>query len=217
MLKQILDRLEPLPVHTELARTGDNIFAAVLLPLVNDPIEPQIVLTKRSENLSSHSGQVAFPGGKRDLTDRDLLETALRETWEEIDLPPREVNVLAELPPHNTLQRTFVLPYVGLVKPGIPYTANPSELDAVFTVPVSYFLDRGNLSTYSFNGGSGPREMPCYHYQGFVIWGFTLSVLVGFLNYTLDAGLELRYPPDILKQRGSQVAYSITPNPLVDA
>jgi len=194
MLKKITDSLKPVPLE-RLAPWGDEgVDAAILILLTREVHDPKIILTKRAEHLNSHSGEVAFPGGKWEPGDDDLLATALRETWEEIDLDIDQAEVLAGLPVNRTRHLLRVKPYVGLIEPALPLVANPEELDAVFEVPVSYFLDVSNLTVDHFSGEDYSLDMPCYIYEGYRIWGFTLAVLVDFLNLTLDAGLRLHYP-----------------------
>jgi len=120
--------------------------------------------------------------------------TALRETHEEIDFPPESVEVIASLPVNQTRHSMRVSSYVGLVSPEQSFTANPDELDAVFRVPLRYFLDQSNLTVERFTGPDYSLRMPCYIYQGYRIWGFSLVVLINFLNLTLDAGINLYYP-----------------------
>lgn len=194
MLKQITESLKSTPVD-RLAPFGDEgVDAAILIPLTLEWDDPKIILTKRAEHLNSHSGEVAFPGGKWESEDEDLLMTALRETWEEIDLAPEQVSVIAGLPVNRTRHLLRVKPYVGLIEPRLPLVPNPEELDAVFEVPVRYFLDPANLTVDHFSGEDYSLDMPCYIFEGFRIWGFTLVVLVDFLNRTLDAGIRLHYP-----------------------
>lgn len=87
-----------------------------------------------------------------------------------------------------------VKPYVGLIEAGLPLIANPEELDAVFEVPVSYFLDPANLTVDYFVGPDYALNMPCFIYDDYRIWGFSLMVLTDFLNATVDAGIHLVYP-----------------------
>lgn len=194
MLKKITDSLKPIPVERLEPREGEEVEAAILIPLTREHSDPKIILTKRAEHLNSHRGEVAFPGGKWEPGDDDLLVTALRETWEEIDLSADQVRVLAGLPVNRTRHLMRVKPYVGLIEPSLPLVPNPEELDAVFEVPVRYFLDPANLTVDHFSGEDYSLDMPCYIYEGFRIWGFTLVVLVDFLNLTLDAGIRLHYP-----------------------
>lgn len=194
MLKLITEKLASLPIERIQPVDDELGEAAILLVLVNDPENPKIILTKRAEHMNSHRGEVAFPGGKWDEGDTDLLMTALRETEEEIDLPPDSVEVVAGLPSYFTRHNMRVKPYVGLIAEGLPLKANPDELDAVFVVPLQYFLDPSNLTVDHFTGSDYSLRMPCYIYQGYRIWGFSLVVLTDFLNLTLNAGIRLDYP-----------------------
>ncbi|MEZ5529663.1 MAG: CoA pyrophosphatase [Porticoccaceae bacterium] len=197
MLKQITESLKSTPVDRLAPFGEEGVDAAILIPLTLEWDDPKIILTKRAEHLNSHSGEVAFPGGKWESEDEDLLVTALRETWEEIDLAPEQVSVIAGLPVNRTRHLLRVKPYVGLIEPQLPLVPNPEELDAVFEVPVRYFLDPANLTVDHFSGEDYSLDMPCYIFEGFRIWGFTLVVLVDFLNRTLDAGIRLHYPDRI--------------------
>ena len=204
MLEQIVSRLQSRNRQDAWAANQDSNYAGVLMPLVKRPGNPGVILTKRSELLNTHSGQVAFPGGKWDEGDVHLLQTALRETQEEIALPPSSVEVIAELPILPSLTDIQVRPYVGLVPPDLNYIPNPDEIEAVFEVPLSYLVNANNLKMQVLDTVYGDLEMPCYRYDGFIIWGFTLVVLVGFLNFTLDAGLHLEYPPETIRLRGEK-------------
>lgn len=194
MLKRITERLNAMPVHRIRPFGVEGLEAAILIALTRGPENPKIIFTKRAEHLNSHRGEVAFPGGKWEPGDEDLLATALRETWEEIDLHPKQVQVIAGLPANRTRHLMRVKPYVGLIDAGLPLIANPQELDAVFEVPVSYFLDPANLTVDYFVGPDYALNMPCFIYDDYRIWGFSLVVLTDFLNFTLDAGIRLVYP-----------------------
>lgn len=183
-----LEEKQPQPIDDELGE------AAILLALTQNQENPGIIFTKRAEHLNSHRGEVAFPGGKWEEGDSDLLATAMRETEEEIGLPPQQVNMIASLPVMKTRHQVRVRPYVGLIPEGLSLVANPAELDAVFEVPVRYLLDPSNLTTDHFVGPDYSLRMPCYIYQSYRIWGFSLVVLTDFLNLTLNAGIHLHYP-----------------------
>ena len=194
MLKRITERLNTMPVDRIRPFGVEGVEAAILVALTREPANPKIIFTKRAEHLNSHRGEVAFPGGKWEPGDEDLLVTALRETREEIDLPPHQVQVIAGLPVNRTRQLMRVKPYVGLIEPDLVLVANPEELDAVFEVPVSYFLDPSNLTVDYFVGPDYALNMPCFIYDDYRIWGFSLVVLADFLNISLDAGIRLVYP-----------------------
>ncbi len=171
-------------------QVGDSADqAAVLLALTESVDNPSIILTKRSENLSSHRGEVSLPGGKWESQDSSLVETALRETQEEIGLDPSQVELLGPLAVFQTYRSVNVVPFVGIVPEGLIYRPNPGELDAVFQVPVSFFLEDNRIRTDVFDRDVGHTWSPAYNYQGFEIWGFTARVLVNFLSKALDVDI----------------------------
>ena len=112
--------------------------AAVLVPLVEDESEPRLILTRRASTLSSHQGEVAFPGGMHDAEDLTLTQTALREAYEEIHLPSHQVDILGildDMMPKS--ERVAVTPVVGVIEHLPPLKANPSEVDRIFEIPIS--------------------------------------------------------------------------------
>src|SRR5204863_1509008 len=114
--------------------------ASVLVGIVMRD-QPTVILTERTTHLSTHSGQVAFPGGKRDDTDRDAVHTALREAQEEIGLDPSCVEVIGTLPTYMTGSRFNITPVVALVRPGHRLQANPNEVADAFEVPLEFLMN----------------------------------------------------------------------------
>ena len=167
--------------------------AAVLIP-VTDHAEPTLILTRRASHMSTHSGEVAFPGGKQDLTDRNLIETALRESEEEIGLDRGKVRVLGETGTIISRYGLEVTPVVGIVDKKANLTANTEELDRIFQVPLHFFLNRNNLTIDHWQMQSQNYQMPCYWYGEYRIWGLTALILAEFLNITLDADIPLDAP-----------------------
>ena len=167
--------------------------AAVLIP-VTDHVDPKLILTRRASHMSTHSGEVAFPGGKQDLTDRNLIETALRESEEEIGLDRNKVRILGETGTIISRYGLEVTPVVGIVDRGAKLTANTDELDRIFQVPLSFFLNRNNLSIDHWQMQNRNFQMPCYWYGEYRIWGLTALILAEFLNITLDADIPLDAP-----------------------
>jgi 8-oxo-dGTP pyrophosphatase MutT (NUDIX family) len=115
-------------------------LASVLVGIVTRD-EPALILTERTTHLSTHSGQVAFPGGKRDDTDRDSIHTALREAQEEIGLAPSHVEVLGTMPTYTTGTRFVITPVVALVHPSHEIQANPHEVADAFEVPLAFLMN----------------------------------------------------------------------------
>jgi 8-oxo-dGTP pyrophosphatase MutT (NUDIX family) len=115
-------------------------LASVLVGVVTRE-QPMLILTERTTHLSTHSGQVAFPGGKRDDTDRDSIHTALREAQEEVGLDPALVEVLGTMPTYMTSSRFIITPVVALVDPSHKLVANPHEVADVFEVPLEFLMN----------------------------------------------------------------------------
>lgn len=154
--------------------------AAVLIPIVDYPEAPTVILTKRTEALRAHSGQVAFPGGRIDATDPSAEFAALRETEEEIGIRPDQIEVIGRMPDYIAGSGFRIAPILGIVQPGFVLDVNEDEVDAVFEVPLSYLMDPGNHSQDSreWNGLEWKYfDMP---YGGQRIWGVTAGIIRAF-------------------------------------
>jgi len=169
--------------------------AAVLVPVTRSD-DPELILTLRASGLSTHGGEVAFPGGRRDPEDHDLIHTALREAEEEIGLPPGLVEVVGPLSTLVSRHGIKVTPYVGLVPDYVEYHANRGEIDSVFSVPLSFFRDDPREVTHRIDYLGQSWYVPSYHYDGYKIWGLTAIMVVELVNLIFDAGIELREPPE---------------------
>ncbi|WP_257294903.1 CoA pyrophosphatase [Endozoicomonas sp. YOMI1] len=190
MLNQVEERLQNHQPRTIDAQLPE---AAVLIPITNAS-EPELVFTRRAPHMSTHSGEVAFPGGKRDLSDRDLVHTALRESFEEIALPPEAVRIIGQTGSVVSRFGLEVTPIVGIIAADTPLRANMAELDRIFKVPLSYFLDKNNLTLNHWKLLNQDYMMPSFYYGEYLIWGLTAVMLVEFLNITLDADISLNAP-----------------------
>ncbi|SDS84312.1 NUDIX domain-containing protein [Halopseudomonas xinjiangensis] len=192
MLDQMRTRvLEHKPREIEAAGLPE---AGVLIPVTCVHDEPEIILTLRSRRLSTHSGEVSFPGGRRDPGDVDLRYTALRETHEEIGLPPDAVDVVG---PMDSLVSRFgikVTPYVGIVPDVFDLKPNPSEIEEVFRVPVRYFLGDPREMTHRIDYQGRSWYVPSYRFEGFKIWGLTALMLTELMNVAFDARIPLHTP-----------------------
>ncbi|WP_281646047.1 CoA pyrophosphatase [Parendozoicomonas sp. Alg238-R29] len=185
---------QQLTEHSPRKLALDMPEAAVLIALTCGDKEPEIIFTRRSSRLKTHSGEVAFPGGKRDPEDNDLSHTALRESHEEIGLPSERVDLIG--PVGDVISRfgIKVTSYVGVVDSGVELVANPDELDRIFRVPVSYFLEADTLRTDKLSYRHMTFHVPAWQYGEYQIWGLTAIMLVEFLNVALNAGIPLNVP-----------------------
>lgn len=169
--------------------------AGVLLALT-DSADPEVIVTLRSPYLSTHSGEMAFPGGKRDPEDPDLLATALREAEEEIALPPGQVEVIGSLGQVVSKHLLQVTPWVGVIPSRLPLEPNPGEIDSIHRVPLSYLLDPANRRLDQIDFAGKVRYVPAWHWQGEVIWGLTAYILAELLNVGFDADIPMRPRPE---------------------
>ena len=160
--------------------------AAVLLPLVLRE-ELTVLLTQRTEQLSTHSGQVAFPGGRQDPEDADATATALREAQEEVGLDPGQVEVLGSLPVYETGTAFMVTPVVALVQPDAPLHPNPYEVADVFEVPLRFLLDPAHHQRHRLHWQGLEREWFSMPYldggRERYIWGATAGMLRNFYRF----------------------------------
>jgi 8-oxo-dGTP pyrophosphatase MutT (NUDIX family) len=151
--------------------------AAVLIP-VTDRAEPGVILTRRTDTLSRHAGQVAFPGGRIDPGDASPAAAALREAEEEIALPRDRVILVGEADRYRTVTGFEVTPVVGVVPPDLVFTPAIAEVAAVFEVPLGFLLDSGNHTEASVEWQGRNRHYYEIHWDGHRIWGATAAMIV---------------------------------------
>ena len=160
--------------------------ASVLLAIVMRE-QPMVLLTERTAHLSTHSGQVAFPGGRADPEDPTPADTALREAQEEVGLAPEFVEVLGNLATYVTGSSFIITPVVALVKPDCVLTPNPYEVADIFEVPLAFLLDPANHRRHVFDRDGVHREWFSMPYQNgaknHFIWGATAGMLRNFYRF----------------------------------
>jgi 8-oxo-dGTP pyrophosphatase MutT (NUDIX family) len=155
---------------------GQLVPAAVLIAITDRP-EPGVILTVRREDLRTHAGQIAFPGGRLDPGE-DAVEAALREAWEEIELDPAQVTLVGTISPYRTITNYAVTPVVGVIRPDLPLRPHEREVADWFEAPLGHLIDPANhvLQSKLFQGQQR-------HYYEIMwgkrrIWGATAAMIV---------------------------------------
>jgi 8-oxo-dGTP pyrophosphatase MutT (NUDIX family) len=163
--------------------------AAVLVPLFEKGNEFHILFTKRTETLEYHKGQICFPGGARHETDRDLKDTALRETFEEVGVNPNDVRILGELDSMGTVTSNFLItPYVGIIPYPYEFQVSADEIETLIEVPISALLDEHNYSEEAYDLNGELLTGFVFEYQGNVIWGATARIIRQLIEIAFPAG-----------------------------
>ncbi len=157
------------------------IRAAVLLPLLESSRGVEILLTRRTNEVKSHRGQVSFPGGTVSPADEGVIDTALRETEEEIGLSRSQIKILGTLPPISTVSTGyFVYPSVATLLPPLNFKLNTREVKEIFTVPVEFILSEQNWRLDPVETQDGTFTTFYFRYQGYLVWGMTARLLRKF-------------------------------------
>jgi len=165
-------------------REGRSTAAAVLIPLINRPEGLQLLLTQRSADLPDHPGQISFPGGRVEPSDRSHDEAALREAAEEVGLPSPNVTVLGHLAQYETVTGFRVTPVVGWVEPPFDLVRDPVEVADIFEVPLEFVLDPTNQQRHFRMLGTTRRDFWAIPWRERYIWGATAAMLL-ILDRTL--------------------------------
>ncbi len=187
MLKKIRQRLN---VFQPKNNPNFQRRASVLIPLIEIRGEIFVLFTVRSKHLRSHPGQVSFPGGKQDYQDSNSLETALRETDEEIGLNPEKVEILGRIDQIISLYNYLVTPFVGLIPSDFSPNPNLDEIEEVFKVPLSFFMKSNNHWSEEYESSSSKVLIHHFDFDGFDIWGLTAKLILRLLD------IGLGYAPD---------------------
>lgn len=159
--------------------------AAVLVGLREHRCGWRVLLTRRQEALRHHGGQISFPGGRVESSDLSPVETALRETEEEVGLHRRHVEVLGRLPDYRTGTGYEVSPVVSLVAPGFDVMTDPGEVASVFEVPLSFLMDgrHHQRRVFQMPDGSGQRMFYAMPFDTYFIWGATAGMLRNLFHF----------------------------------
>ncbi len=160
--------------------------ASVLVPLVAHDDGVTVLLTRRTDHLRDHAGQISFPGGRAEEVDADAVHTALREAEEEVGLAPEHVDVIGSLPVYTTVTGFHVTPIVALVRPGFTLAIDSFEVAEAFEVPLAFLMDPAHHRHHEFEFGGERRRFLSMPWQGrdaggqpreYFIWGATAAML----------------------------------------
>lgn len=166
--------------------SGDAISASVLVPLVLRDSGPTVLLTRRTEHLRDHAGQVSFPGGRVEDDDADAVATALREAREEVGLELDRVEVIGALPVYTTVTSFVVTPVVAFIRPGYSLQLDPAEVAETFEAPLAFLMDPAHHRRHRFEFGGEARQFLSMPWtdatarggpREFFIWGATAAML----------------------------------------
>ncbi len=157
--------------------------AGVLILLYPKNRELYVAFIRRTEYNGPHSGQISFPGGKAEKEDKDIIETALRESHEEIGINPQKVNVFGQLTQlHIPVSNFLVFPIIGRYDFTPVFKPDPTEVKEVLEIKLSELLDPKNCTTKEFNYGDISFLAPIYNPNNITIWGATAMILSEFLE-----------------------------------
>ena len=172
------DELGDGDLNPSLSRRAPLRPAAVLVPIVERPDGPTVLLTRRTDHLRDHPGQVSFPGGRLDDTDRGPVDAALRETAEEIGLGREYIALAGLLDGYETVTGYRVTPVVGFVRPDFALALDAFEVAEAFEVPLAFFLDETSCRIDSGIRAGVRRRYYAFEYEHRYIWGATAGMLV---------------------------------------
>ncbi|APR71161.1 MULTISPECIES: NUDIX hydrolase [Acinetobacter] len=164
--------------------------AAVLIAITQE-LQPRVLLTRRSMQLSQHAGEVSFPGGKRDPSDTSNIVVALREAQEETALNPFDVKLLGDLPIQRARSGLSVKPIVGLIPAHVDLIAQPSEIDRIFFADLKALIEAPPLP-YEVRLARQSIYFPSMQVESEIVWGLTARMLISLFQYGL--GYQKNWP-----------------------
>ena len=190
MINDVEKIRQALAGHNPLKNYRVRKRASVLIPLLESEGEIYLMLTRRSKEMRSHPGQVSFPGGKQDSDDEGSMQTALRETHEEIGLRAEKVDVIGRLDQILSLHYFLVTPYVGIIPSDFEPVPNFDEIESVFKVPLTFFMKSENHWSEEKKTFASSFLVHHFEFKEYDIWGLTAKLIFRLLE------VGLGYVPD---------------------
>ncbi|VBB68795.1 Hypothetical nudix hydrolase YeaB [invertebrate metagenome] len=169
-------------------RTLSGVLSAVLVPLIEHADDITVLLTKRTEHLAHHRGQVCFPGGRAEDADHGPVDTALREAFEEVGVSPDSVTLIGCLEDYKTLTGFVVTPVVGLIRPPLILRTALEEVAVAFEMPLTFLLNPTNHRCLTPVHSQFVRTTYAIPYQSYYIWGATAAILMALYQIVAASG-----------------------------
>jgi 8-oxo-dGTP pyrophosphatase MutT (NUDIX family) len=185
LINKIRQKIPPIKIEIEPAMSSNgNQAAAVLVPLAFHADELVMLFTHRSNHISRHRGQVSFPGGMEEASDKSYVDTALRETHEEIGILPANIEVFGRLTSLASTSGYQIYPYVGFIKNLNGLEKNIQEVEKIFCIPVNWILKEGNLSQEDYIRPHGEihKVWTLKEFDGEKVWGITGEITHRFIE-----------------------------------
>jgi 8-oxo-dGTP pyrophosphatase MutT (NUDIX family) len=172
-----IEKLENIlePIDAKVKSMPHLRLAAVLIPILKN--EKRILFTQRTQTVKHHKGQISFPGGRFDKSDGAIMNTALRETKEEVGIGKEDITLIGRLNPMTTTSRYYVIPFVGLLEDNVQVSINTLEVEHCFFASIEELMDPENYLKGNFDGWN----LPYYRYRGYKIWGITGQILTDLI------------------------------------
>lgn len=169
------------PDHSDALKAS-----AVLMLLHQQNTQWQLLFTKRASHLKSHAGQISFPGGRFEDQDIHLMDTAIRETEEEIGLPRQQIEVISQLNEHSTLTGFRIFPNIGLIKELPSLSIDNDEVEEIFSVPLQFLMDAENHQEESAYYQGANHQFYKIIWEDRFIWGATARMIVELSRYVAN-------------------------------
>ncbi|NVM55733.1 MAG: CoA pyrophosphatase [Candidatus Helarchaeota archaeon] len=160
--------------------------SAVLMPIFSEGDTIKFILTKRAESLKHHKGEISFPGGGQEKEDKDLVETALRETEEEVGVKREQIKVLGRIDDLFTITRYIITPFVGIIYENVECCSNDAEVAELLYVPLDLFLSNEKFHEKSWIRNGTNYPLYYYFWKDYEIWGATAYIINQFIEIVFN-------------------------------